>query len=256
MGRSLRNPDEIEVALGIAVGYLAGSVTFGYWLVRLFKHEDVRTRGSGNVGATNVWRTYGAWYGVPVVVLDTAKGFVPAFVFAHTVSPLAGVLAGAGAMVGHARPIFLRFEKGGKMVATTGGAFLGVAPLVGGVAAVVWLVAFAVTRYASVASMLAALSLPVASWLLGYSWPVIVFATLAAAAVVFLHRANLKRLLSRRGEPIRAQEARSARTSYAATGRANPLSSTSPTGTASTVVLDGRVQPLADQALPGFGSRA
>jgi glycerol-3-phosphate acyltransferase PlsY len=197
VGRSLRNPDEIDVLLGIVVGYLAGSVTFGYWLVRIFKHEDVRTSGSGNIGATNVWRTYGAWYGVPVVVLDTAKGFVPAFVFAHTVSPLAGVLAGAGAMVGHARPIFLRFEKGGKMVATTGGAFLGVAPLVGGVAAVVWLIGFAVTRYASVASMLAALSLPVASWLLGYSWPVIVFAALAAAAVVFLHRANLKRLVHR-----------------------------------------------------------
>jgi glycerol-3-phosphate acyltransferase PlsY len=81
------------------------------------------------------------------------------------------------------------------MVATTGGAFLGVAPLVGGVAAVVWLLAFLLTRYASVASILAALSLPVASWLLGYSWPVIVFAALAAAAVVFLHRANLKRLV-------------------------------------------------------------
>src|SRR6185503_16069479 len=92
VGRSLRNSDEIEVVLGIVVGYLAGSVTFGYWLIRIFKHEDVRKRGSGNVGATNVWRTYGPWYGVPVVVLDTAKGFVPAFVFAHTVSPLAGVL--------------------------------------------------------------------------------------------------------------------------------------------------------------------
>ena len=195
MGRSLRNPDEIEVVLGIVVGYLAGSVTFGYWLIRIFKHEDVRKRGSGNVGATNVWRTYGPWYGVPVVVLDTAKGFVPAFVFAHTVSPLAGVLAGAGAMLGHARPIFLRFERGGKMVATTGGAFLGVAPLVGGVAAIVWLSAFLLTRYASVASILAAVSLPIASYLLGYSWPVIVFATCAAAAVIFLHRANLKRLL-------------------------------------------------------------
>ena len=99
----------------------------------MFKHEDVRTRGSGNIGASNVWRTYGRWYGVPVVVLDTAKGFVPAFVFSLTVSPLAGVLAGAGAMVGHARPLFLKFEKGGKMVATTGGAFLGVAPLVGAI---------------------------------------------------------------------------------------------------------------------------
>jgi glycerol-3-phosphate acyltransferase PlsY len=169
--------------------------------VRLLKHEDVRIRGSGNIGATNVWRTYGRWYGVPVVLLDTAKGFVPALVFSLAVSPLAGVLAGAGAMVGHARPLFLRFEKGGKMVATTGGAFLGVAPLVGAVGLGVWIVLFLLTRYASVASMLAAVSLPVAAALLGYSWPVIVFAALASVAVIFLHRANVKRLL--RGEENR-----------------------------------------------------
>jgi glycerol-3-phosphate acyltransferase PlsY len=161
----------------------------------------VRKRGSGNVGASNVWRTYGRWYGVPVVLLDTAKGFVPALVFSITVSPLAGVLAGAGAMLGHARPLFLRFERGGKMVATTGGAFLGVAPIVGAVGLGVWIVLFVLTRYASVASMLAAVSLPVAAALLGYSWPVIVFASLAAAAVIFLHRANVKRLL--RGEENR-----------------------------------------------------
>lgn len=161
----------------------------------------MRTRGSGNIGATNVWRTYGRWYGVPVVLLDTAKGFVPALVFAHTVSPLAGVLAGAGAMLGHARPVFLRFEKGGKMVATTGGAFLGVAPVVGGIGLAVWIVVFVLTRYASVASMLAAISLPVAAALLGYPWPVIVFAVFAAGAVVLLHRANLQRLW--RGEESR-----------------------------------------------------
>ena len=167
----------------------------GYWLVRLFKHEDVRKSGSGNIGATNVWRTYGRWYGVPVVLLDTAKGFVPALVFSLTVSPLAGVLAGAGAMLGHARPVFLRFEKGGKMVATTGGAFLGVAPIVGAVGLCVWIVAFLLTRYASVASILAAISLPITAVLLGDSWPVIVFGALAAAAVILLHRTNIKRLL-------------------------------------------------------------
>jgi len=201
VGRSLQNPAAIAIALAIVVGYLAGSVSFGYWLVRLFKHEDVRTRGSGNIGATNVWRTYGRWYGVPVVLLDTAKGFVPALVFSLAVSPLAGVLAGAGAMLGHARPLFLKFEKGGKMVATTGGAFLGVAPIVGAVGLGVWIVVFLLTRYASVASMLAAVSLPVAAVLLGYSWPVIVFAAFAAGAVVLLHRANVKRLL--RGEENR-----------------------------------------------------
>jgi glycerol-3-phosphate acyltransferase PlsY len=111
------------------------------------------------------------------------------------------VLAGAGAMLGHARPLFLKFEKGGKMVATTGGAFLGVAPIVGAVGLGVWIVAFVLTRYASVASMLAAVSLPVAAVLLGYSWPVIAFAAFAAGAVVLLHRANVKRLL--RGEENR-----------------------------------------------------
>src|SRR5213080_1850343 len=116
----------------VVAGYLAGSMPFGYWLVRLTKGVDIRTVGSGNIGATNVWRTYGRRYGIPVVLLDTAKGFAPALAATLTISHLAGVLAGAAAMVGHWRPLFLRFAKGGKMVATTGGAFFGVAPLVGG----------------------------------------------------------------------------------------------------------------------------
>jgi len=136
-----------------------------------------------------------------VVILDTAKGFFPALVFFHAVSPLAGVLAGGAAMLGHARPLFLKFEKGGKMVATTGGAFLGVAPLVGAVGAIVWVVAFLVTRYASVASILSAVALPVAALALGQPWPVVVFAIAAAAAVIFMHRANIGRLL--RGEENR-----------------------------------------------------
>jgi glycerol-3-phosphate acyltransferase PlsY len=163
--------------------------------VRIFQHEDIRRHGSGNIGATNVWRTYGPGLGVPVVLLDTAKGFVPAFVFSVTISPLAGVLAGAGAMLGHARPLFLKFERGGKMVATTGGAFLGIAPLVAAVGAVVWLVVFLLFRYASLASIAGAVSLPIAALLLGDPWPVVLFATLAAAAVIFLHRTNVKRLL-------------------------------------------------------------
>ncbi len=177
--------------------------------MRVFKHEDIRRHGSGNIGATNVWRTYGRWYGVPVVLLDTLKGFVPALVFALTVSPLAGVLAGGGAMLGHARPLFLRFEKGGKMVATCGGAFLGVAPVVGGIGLAVWIAVFLLTRYASVASMVAAVSLPVAAALLGLSWPVIAFATVAAVAVLVLHRANVKRLLA--GTESRFQLRRRAR---------------------------------------------
>ena len=180
----------------VVAGYLLGSMPWGYWLVRLVKHDDIRRHGSGNVGGTNVWRVYGWKLGLPVVVLDTAKGFVPALVATLVVSHLAGVLAGGAAMLGHWRPLFLKWQRGGKMVATCGGAFLGVAPIVGGIGAVVWIVVFVVLRYASVASMLAALSLPVAAVLIGEPWPVIAFGAAAGIAVVILHRANIARLRS------------------------------------------------------------
>jgi glycerol-3-phosphate acyltransferase PlsY len=177
-------------------GYLAGSMPFGYWLVRLTKGADIRTLGSGNIGATNVWRTFGWRFGLPIVLLDVGKGFVPALVGTLVAGDLAGVLAGAAAMIGHWRPLFLRFAKGGKTVATAGGAFFGVAPWVGLIGAGVWIAVFVITRYASLASLLAAGSLPVAAALLGEPWPVVVFAAAAALAVLVLHRANIGRLAS------------------------------------------------------------
>jgi len=184
----------VVIAAFVVAGYLCGSLTWGYWLVRIFRGEDIRTKGSGNVGATNVWRVYGPRLGLPAAVLDVAKGFAPAFAATVVVGHGTGVLAGAAAMLGHWRPIFLGFQRGGKMVATAGGAFLGVAPLVGFTAAGVWLVVFGVTRYPSVASIVAALSLPVASVALGEPWPVDVFACAAALAVLVLHRPNISRL--------------------------------------------------------------
>jgi glycerol-3-phosphate acyltransferase PlsY len=178
----------------ILAGYLAGSMPFGYWVVRLFKHEDIRKVGSGNIGATNVWRTYGRWYGVPVVLLDVLKGFVPALLGTLLVSHWAGVAAGAAAMVGHWRPLFLKFAKGGKMVATCGGAFFGVAPFVGLVGLGIWLLVFVTTRYASLASIVAAASLPVIAIALGEPVAVDVFGAVAALAVIVLHRANIARL--------------------------------------------------------------
>ena len=109
--------------------------------------------GSGNIGATNVWRVYGRRLGVSAVILDTAKGFVPAFVATKVAGHDAACSQARAAMLGHYRPLFLGFKKGGKMVATTGGAFLGVAPIVGGLRRGVWLVVFGLTRYASVASI-------------------------------------------------------------------------------------------------------
>ena len=185
----------------VAAGYLSGSLTWGYWLVRVFRGEDVRTKGSGNVGATNVLRVYGPKLGLPAALLDTAKGFAPAFAATLVLGHGSGVLAGAAAMLGHWRPLFLGFRKGGKMVATAGGAFLGVAPLVGVTAAGVWLVVFGLTRYASVASMTAAASLGLWAWVFGYPWPVIAFGGAAGAGVAFLHRTNIARLA--RGEENR-----------------------------------------------------
>jgi acyl phosphate:glycerol-3-phosphate acyltransferase len=180
----------------VAAGYLAGSMPFGYWIVRLFKGVDIRTVGSGNIGASNVFRTYGPKLGVPVILLDVAKGFVPAFVAAHLVGDLAGVLAGGAAMLGHWRPLFLRFARGGKMVATCGGVVLGVAPLVALAGGALWIAVFLAFRYASLASMVAACALPVLAVLFGEPWPVVAFGVLAAVGVVVLHRANIRRLLS------------------------------------------------------------
>ena len=164
--------------------------------MRALRGEDIRKTGSGNIGATNVWRTYGARLGVPVMFLDTMKGFVPALLATIYVSHLAGVLAGGAAMLGHWRPLFLRFEKGGKAVATCGGAFFGVAPVVGGLGAAVWITVFVLFRYPSVASIVAAISLPVIAVALEEPWPVIAFGSIAALAVILLHRPNISRLRS------------------------------------------------------------
>jgi glycerol-3-phosphate acyltransferase PlsY len=186
----------MSTAAFVVVGYLAGSMPFGYWLVRLFKGVDIRSVGSGNIGASNVFRTFGPKLGVPVILLDVAKGFVPALVAAHVVGDLAGVLAGGAAMLGHWRPLFLRFARGGKMVATCGGVVLGVAPFVGLSGLGIWIVVFLGLRYASVASITAAASLPVLAALFGEPWPVIAFGALAGLGVVVLHRGNLRRLLA------------------------------------------------------------
>jgi glycerol-3-phosphate acyltransferase PlsY len=195
----------------VVLGYLLGSCPWGYWLVRLFKHEDIRKVGSGNIGATNVWRTYGRKLGVPVVLLDTLKGFVPALLGMLFVSPhhLAGIVAGAAAMLGHWRPLFLRFAKGGKMVATCGGVFFGVAIWVALTALLVWILAFVLLRYASLASILAGIALPVTAAVYSYPTSVVVFGALAALAILFLHRANLGRL--RAGTESRFQFRRAAR---------------------------------------------
>ncbi|MCS7006062.1 MAG: glycerol-3-phosphate 1-O-acyltransferase PlsY [Gaiellaceae bacterium] len=183
---------ELAAILG---GYLLGSLPFAYWLPRLLRGEDIRAQGSGNVGASNVFRAYGRRLGTAVALLDMAKGLVAALLGLWAGGALVGVLAAAAAMVGHARPVFLRFQRGGKMVATAGGATFALAPLAAAICLAVWVVAFALTRYASVASIATAASLGVLVVALGYPWPITAFGVVGAIAVILMHRQNIRRLL-------------------------------------------------------------
>jgi glycerol-3-phosphate acyltransferase PlsY len=169
---------------------------WGYWLPRLLRGVDIRTLGSGNPGATNVVRTLGFRFGLAVALLDVAKGAIAALLGVWLGGDLVGVLAGVAAMIGHWRPLFLGFARGGKMVATTGGVALAVATLAALAASGVWILVFLLTRYASVSSISAAISLPLWALLFDASWPVIAFTTGAAVAIVVLHRANIRRLLA------------------------------------------------------------
>ena len=186
----------MKETLAVLAGYLLGSLPFGYWVPRLLRGEDIRTVGSGNVGASNVFRVYGRGLGVSVALLDMGKGVAAASLGLWAGGALIGVLAAAAAMIGHARPIFLRFQKGGKMAATAGGATFALAPLVAVCCVGLWLVVFALTRYASVATIVAAAALALLVIVLGYPWPIVVFGIAGGVAVIAMHHQNIRRLFA------------------------------------------------------------
>lgn len=188
--------------------YLIGSFPTAYIAGRL-TGIDIRTAGSGNVGATNVARVLGKRFGYPVFVIDVAKGFAAvklADAFgsgAHSsavVVDLYGVVGGSFAVIGHSFPVWLGF-KGGKGVATSIGALFALNWLSALVVGIVWIVTFLTTRYVSLASVIAAIVLPIAAALMfffgGLSSPVLLyFCLLLAVIVVLRHRSNISRLLS------------------------------------------------------------
>lgn len=196
------------IALCALAAYLVGAIPWGYLIPRLLKGIDIRTVGSGNVGATNVGRVLGRSWGITVFFLDAAKGFVPAFVLAAPIAERLGgsvvpcqVASGLGAILGHMFPVFIGF-RGGKGVATSAGVFLGLAPLPTACALCGWAVVLAATRYMSLASCVGAVVLPAAMialdrahWL-GDAWPIFVLCVLASLLVVVRHRANLGRLIA------------------------------------------------------------
>lgn len=180
----------------IALGYVLGSMPWGLWLPRLAAGVDIRTVGSGNVGATNVWRALGFKLGLAVMLLDVAKGAAAALLGTTLADDWVGVAAGVAAMTGHYRPLFLGFARGGKIVATTGGVGLALAPLPFLCACALWIAVFLAFRYASVASIASAASLPFLALLFDESWVIVGFSAAAACAIVVLHRANVRRLLA------------------------------------------------------------
>jgi glycerol-3-phosphate acyltransferase PlsY len=172
-------------------GYLLGSVPFGLLLAKAAGKGDIRSIGSGNIGATNVLRTGSKGLAATTLVLDGAKGFAAVWL-AWCYLPDSAGAAALGAVLGHCFPVWLRF-KGGKGVATTLGVCLGLAWPIGLVYAVVWLVLLGITRISSVSGMSAALAAPIAAAATGRMEFVPVLAAIAVI-VVWLHRANIARL--------------------------------------------------------------
>ncbi|MHB1390152.1 MAG: glycerol-3-phosphate 1-O-acyltransferase PlsY [Thermoleophilia bacterium] len=188
----------------ITGAYLLGSIPFALLVGRGLFHVDVRGSGSGNVGATNVFRVLGAKAGTLVFIGDMAKGFLPVFLAGRLIEAdsvaLVSVLVAAAAIAGHTWPVFLNF-RGGKGVATGGGAILALMPLLFLLAFVTfWLVLLA-GRIVSVASLNACVILSLAVVLTGQPLPYIVFTLLASAVIFYAHRSNIRRLA--RGEENR-----------------------------------------------------
>ncbi len=175
--------------------YLFGGIPFGYILARIFKKIDIRECGSGNIGATNVIRVCGKGIGIPAFILDIAKGFFPAYIGATYVDINIGISAGLGAIVGHIFTPYLK-GKGGKGVATGLGVFIALAPIPVSIAFGVFLIVLFASRYVSLASMSAAVVLPVAIGIIKRdSLSLVIFGVAGCLLIIFTHRTNIKRLI-------------------------------------------------------------
>jgi len=186
------------------IAYLLGSIPFGF-IAGWIAGTDVRQHGSGNIGATNTLRVLGKKYGYAVFVADVLKGFLAVRIalwlaqFDPSTNYLIGILAALFVVVGHSFPIWLGF-RGGKGVAAAAGACLGLLPVATFIAVIVWVAIFFLFRFVSLASIVAAVALPLSAWLLGNARDPIVlgFSLLIATLIIFRHRSNIVRLLQGR----------------------------------------------------------
>jgi glycerol-3-phosphate acyltransferase PlsY len=213
----MREIEMIAVPILIAiVAFLIGSIPFGYIIGRLFYHTDIRSQGSGNIGAMNALRTLGKGGAVAVLLLDALKGFVPTIVtmwlFRHRFDfdieglpqgdQLLGSLVAMAAVLGHCFSPWLRF-KGGKGVATFFGAIFALCWPAGLVAIGGWIAGALLTRYSSVGSLLGSIAAPIALWSFTASPVETLYGVCAALLIVFTHRENIARLRAGTEGPIR-----------------------------------------------------
>jgi len=190
----------IDIAIIFGIGYLLGSLPYGFILVKIFKHKDIRKIGSKNIGATNVLRAGYTWLAVATLLADAFKGFLAVMIVKYmifmnlfiTPDIAFAALAGLSAIIGHMFPIWLKF-KGGKGVATSYGTILAISPILGIIILLVWLVVAALSKYSSLAALLSFASLPIATYFLAPNLQL--FMAIITLMVFLKHKENIKRLL-------------------------------------------------------------
>jgi glycerol-3-phosphate acyltransferase PlsY len=192
----------VNEALAVVLGYLLGSIPFAY-LAGSMHGVDLRTVGSGNLGAANVFRSLGRPMGIAVMAADVGKGIAAVVVARSLGADEVWVsVAAIAAVAGHVFPVWLRF-RGGKGVAVGAGALIGLMPLASAIIVPLWVAITLLTRYTSLASVTCAIVATPIAWGLGYPWPDVVYVALASAVVLVRHRSNIGRLLRR--EELRIQ---------------------------------------------------
>jgi glycerol-3-phosphate acyltransferase PlsY len=187
----------------LAAAYLLGSIPTGYLLVRIFRKEDVRETGSGNIGATNVARAGGKGLGILTLLLDALKGYLAVLLAMHFAPSINGrastlaIAAAVAAVIGHVFTVWLRF-KGGKGIATALGVFIALVPLVALASLLLFILVFALSRYVSLASIVAAAAIPLLAWLLvpAHTPPLLIGLSIISLLCILKHHANITRLLN------------------------------------------------------------
>lgn len=199
---------EWSLGLSLALSYLLGSIPFGWLMAKLIRGVDIRTVGSGNIGATNAMRVLGKPLGIVAFLCDFGKGFAPAYIVGRQSGhdSTAMVLCAAAAVCGHVWPIFLRF-KGGKAVATGLGGIVAIDPIVALIAGGVWFVVLMCTRFVALASIAMGIAFPVAAYLRMdgrfYAWDFVAGTSVLCALILVRHRTNISRMLA--GEESRSR---------------------------------------------------